>query len=169
MSPRKQAEPGHATETVARKPEKQAGIAVSTSESTPLFVASIGVRWRDLDAFNHVNNSNYLTYLEEARLQWLRDVPGPWFDEQSMPVLAASELNYRHPIEWPAQLQVELGCTRLGNSSITISHRIVDAVDAQRIYSDGHVVMVWMNPQTGKPVPLPQAIREAATPSIPAH
>ncbi|MDN5925229.1 MAG: thioesterase, partial [Xanthomonadales bacterium] len=35
----------------------------------PLFVANIDVRWRDLDAFNHVNNSNFLTYLEEARLQ----------------------------------------------------------------------------------------------------
>jgi acyl-CoA thioester hydrolase len=126
-----------------------------------LFVAPIGVRWRDLDAFNHVNNSNYLTYLEEARLQWLRHVPG-WFDEQSMPVLAASEINYRRPIEWPAQLHVELICERLGNSSITLAHRIVDADDDTQLYSDGKVVMVWMNPTTGKPVPLPQSIRDAA-------
>ena len=131
----------------------------------PLFVASIGVRWRDLDAFNHVNNSNYLTYLEEARLQWLKHVPGPWFDEQSMPVLAASDVNYRLPIEWPAQLHVELSCLRLGNSSMTVGHRIVDAEFPEKLYSDGHVVMVWMNPHTGKPVPLPQAIRDAATPA----
>jgi acyl-CoA thioester hydrolase len=167
MSPSKRAEPDHATETVARKVEKQAETATPSSERAPLFVASIGVRWRDLDAFNHVNNSNYLTYLEEARLQWLRHVPGPWFDEQSMPVLAASELNYRQPIEWPAQLNVELRCMRLGNSSMTIAHRIVDANDVTRLYSEGHVVMVWMNPQTGKPVSLPQAIRDAATPSLP--
>jgi acyl-CoA thioester hydrolase len=128
----------------------------------PLFIAPISVRWRDLDAFNHVNNSNFLTYLEEARLQWLKHVPGPWFDEQSMPVLAASTLNYRQPIPWPAQLHVELHCTRLGNSSMTIGHRIVDADDSTRLYSDGHVVMVWMNPATGKPVALPPAIREAA-------
>nr|WP_266168337.1 thioesterase family protein [Dyella subtropica] len=120
------------------------------------------VRWRDLDAFNHVNNSNFLTYLEEARLQWLRHVPGPWFDEQSMPVLAASEINYRLPIEWPAQLHIELSCERLGNSSMTIGHRIVDAEHADRLYSDGRVVVVWMNPNTGTPVPLPQAIRDAA-------
>jgi acyl-CoA thioester hydrolase len=131
----------------------------------PLFVAPISVRWRDLDAFNHVNNSNFLTYLEEARLQWLKHVPGPWFDEQSMPVLAASALNYRQPIAWPAQLHVELHCARLGNSSMTISHRIVDADDATRLYSDGHVVMVWMNPATGKPVALPPTIREAAQPA----
>ncbi|AIF48905.1 acyl-CoA thioesterase [Dyella japonica] len=126
----------------------------------PLFVAPIGVRWRDLDAFNHVNNANYLTYLEEARLQWLQHVPG-WFDEHSMPVLAASELNYRRPIEWPAQLNVELFCERLGNSSVTIAHRIVNAHDGS-LYSDGKVVMVWMDPGTGKPVPLPQSIRDAA-------
>jgi acyl-CoA thioester hydrolase len=89
-------------------------------------------------------------------------VPGPWFDEQSMPVLAASEINYRFPIEWPAQLSVELFCLRLGNSSMTIGHRIVDAGQPEKLYSDGHVVMVWMNPHTGKPVALPQAIRDAA-------
>jgi acyl-CoA thioester hydrolase len=127
---------------------------------TPLFVAPIGVRWRDLDAFNHVNNSIYLTYLEEARLQWLQHVPG-WFNEHSMPVLAASEVNYRRPIEWPTQLNVELFCERLGNSSITLAHRIVNA-DDDALYSDGKVVLVWMDPATGKPVSLPPSIRDAA-------
>ncbi|MBP1472855.1 acyl-CoA thioesterase [Frateuria sp. MAH-13] len=130
--------------------------------SAPLFTASLPVRWRDLDAFNHVNNSNYLTYLEEARLQWLSHVPGPWFDDHAMPVMAAVQLNYRRPIEWPAQLRVELYCERLGNSSMTIGHRILDAEHADRLYGDGHVVMVWMDPASGKPVALPEAIREAA-------
>lgn len=127
-----------------------------------LFVAAIGVRWRDLDAFNHVNNSNYLTYLEEARLQWLQQVPD-WFSEESMPVLAASDLQYRRPIEWPASLHVELRCSRLGTSSMTLTHRIVDANDAGRLYCEGHVVLVWMNPATGKPTPLPATIRAAAS------
>lgn len=129
---------------------------------TPLFVAALAVRWRDLDAFNHVNNSSYLTYLEEARLQWLGQIQGPWFDDAAMPVLAASELNYRLPIAWPATLQVELRCERLGNSSLTLAHRIVDAADVQRLYSDGRVVLVWMNPASGRPVPLPAAVRSAA-------
>ncbi|MBN8895340.1 MAG: acyl-CoA thioesterase [Rhodanobacter sp.] len=132
-----------------------------TGAGKPLFVAAIGVRWRDLDAFNHVNNSNYLTYLEEARLQWLSHVPGPWFDEHAMPVMAASQVNYRRPIAWPAQLQVQLFCERMGNSSMTIAHRMIDAERADTLYCDGNVVMVWMDPATGKPVPLPEAIRRA--------
>ncbi|MHB1056264.1 MAG: acyl-CoA thioesterase [Rhodanobacter sp.] len=139
------------------------GIAGTETDASgaPLFVASLGVRWRDLDAFNHVNNSNFLTYLEEARLQWLQHVRD-WFSEDAMPVLAASELQYRRPIPWPASLHIELRCTRLGTSSMTVSHRIVDAGDASCLYCDGHVVMVWMNPVTGKAMPLPATIRAAA-------
>ena len=140
---------------------KRPDAAQADHTDTPLFVATISVRWRDLDAFNHVNNSNYLTYLEEARLQWLQHVRD-WFSEQAMPVLAASNLHYRHPIAWPATLHIELRCTRLGGSSITLAHRIIDADDANCLYSDGDVVMVWMNPATGKSTALPGSIRAAA-------
>ena len=137
-----------------------------TSHASPprLFTATIEVRWRDLDAFNHVNNSNFLTFLEEARLQWLRGVPGQWFDAHAMPVMAAVQINYRRPVEWPARLHIHLSCERLGSSSITIGHDIVDADDSTRRYADGNVVMVWMDPATGKPVSLPSPIRTAATP-----
>ncbi|HEX7817022.1 thioesterase family protein [Dyella sp.] len=125
----------------------------------PLIDARISVRWRDLDAFNHVNNSNYLTYLEEARLQWLQQLPGQWMSDEGAPVMAASELNYRRPIAWPAQLSVQLFCEKLGNTSMVVGHRIVDADDAERVYCDGRVVMVWMNPKTGKSTPLPTVVR----------
>lgn len=151
-----------------RKQAAPATAPTASATPTPLFTAELAARWRDLDAFNHVNNSNYLTYLEEARLQWLSHVPGPWFGEHAMPVMAAVQLNYRHPIEWPAQLHVQLYVERMGNSSMTIAHRIVDAVDAGQLYCDGHVVMVWMDPANGKPVPLPEAIRDAAGPAV-AH
>lgn len=134
----------------------------SNAAAVPLHVASISVRWRDLDAFNHVNNSNYLTFLEESRLQWLQHLKGPWMDEHAVPVMAASQINYRLPIEWPAQLKVELYCSRMGNSSMTIGHRIVNADDHNKLYCDGHVVMVWMDPASGKAVSLPQPIKDAA-------
>jgi acyl-CoA thioester hydrolase len=135
----------------------------SNNDAVLLYTASISVRWRDLDAFNHVNNSSYLTFLEEARLQWLQHLPGTWMTGNAAPVMAASELNYRRPIEWPAQLVVQLFCTRLGNSSMTMGHRIIDASDESRLYCDGHVVMVWMDPASGKSVLLPQTVRESAT------
>ncbi|PKM07957.1 MAG: acyl-CoA thioesterase [Gammaproteobacteria bacterium HGW-Gammaproteobacteria-4] len=119
------------------------------------------VRWRDLDAFNHVNNASYLTYLEEARLQWLGALPGPWLDSTSAPVLAAIQINYRRPIEWPQDLVVELRCLRLGNSSLRLGHRIVAAGATDTLYSDGEVVMVWIDRASGKSAALPESVRAA--------
>lgn len=145
----------------AAQPIPAASRTDASDDSPPLFVAAIAVRWRDLDAFNHVNNSTFLTYLEEARLQWLASVPGPWFDEHAMPVLAASTLNYRAPISWPGALRVELVRGRLGGSSLTLAHRVIDAADPTHLYCDGEVVMVWVDPASGRSVPLPPAIRDA--------
>jgi acyl-CoA thioester hydrolase len=138
-----------------------AAAATSAPPSMKLFAAPISVRWRDLDAFNHVNNANYLTFLEEARLQWFNQLPGAWLMPNCAPVMAASTVNYRRPIEWPAQLSIELFCAKVGNTSITVAHRMIDA-DTEALYCDGDVVLVWMNPETGRPVPLPSAIRDAA-------
>ena len=40
--------------------------------SAKLYSLDIEVRWRDLDAFNHVNNASYLGYVEEARVRWFK-------------------------------------------------------------------------------------------------
>ena len=132
------------------------------NDSTPRLLARvpITVRWRDLDAYNHVNNSNFLTYLEEARLVWLAGIEGAWKTAEFSPVLAASQVNFRDQIEWPGELIVEVRCEKLGNSSLTLAHRIT-SVDGERLYSDASVVMVWINPETGKSVPLPKAVRVA--------
>ena len=126
-----------------------------------LIQVPITLRWRDLDAFDHVNNSIFLTYLEEARLVWLSRVDGTWLDPRNMPVLAAAQVNYRAQLSWPGQIMVELTCARVGNTSLTIAHSIADAADAGKLYSDGNVVLVWIDPTTGKPVPLPEAIVRA--------
>lgn len=137
-----------------------AAAQVAANGTQPLLMrAPMSVRWRDLDAFNHVNNANYLTFLEEARLQWLQSLPGPWVSEDVAPVLAAVQINYRRPIEWPEQLVVELYGERVGNTSVTIGHRIVAANDSGIVYCDGNAVLVWIDRLEGKPAPLPEAVR----------
>lgn len=134
----------------------------------PLFQMPLSVRWRDLDAFNHVNNSNFLTYLEEARIRWFESLDEEWVTEATAPLLAAVQINYRMPIPYPSEPLVQLYCERLGNSSVTISHRIVSP-DGATLYADGHVVMVWVERASGRPTPLPDAVRRAAAGPGSAH
>ena len=56
---------------------------------------------------------------------------------------------------------MELYCERLGKSSLTLSHRIVDAQRPEQLYSDGRSVMVWTEPATGRSIPLPAVILNA--------
>ena len=74
-------------------------------------------------------------------------------------VVAANNINYKRPLTWPNDVVVELYVDRLGTSSVTIGHRIVSAKDDGVLYSDGNVVVVWMDTQTGHSAPLPAAIR----------
>ena len=161
-APRKRTKTKAAVEPVPA-PATSVKPAEQPSPSRVLATIPLHVRWRDLDAFNHVNNSSYLTFLEESRLQWLRNVPGEWFHAHAMPVMAAVELHYRRPIEWPAEIDVLLSCERLGNSSMTIGNRIVDRNDPACVYADGNVVMVWVDPASGASVPLPRAIRDVCS------
>jgi acyl-CoA thioester hydrolase len=75
-------------------------------------------------------------------------------------LLAAVQLNYRQPIPYPAEVAVELFTEKVGNTSLTIGHRIVGG-DGARLYADGHVVMVWIDRASNRPVPLPEVVRAA--------
>ncbi|MFZ2754908.1 MAG: thioesterase family protein [Lysobacteraceae bacterium] len=130
-------------------------------ESPPiLFRMPLDLRWRDLDAFNHVNNANFMTYVEEARIRWFESTGGDWLSNGRVPLLASVQMNYRLPIPYPARVFVELLTERVGNTSLTLGHRIIGEDD--RLYADGHSVLVWIEMASGRPVPLPDAVRAAA-------
>ena len=78
-------------------------------------------------------------------------------------MLANSNVNYRRPILWPNHLIVELSVERIGDSSLTMGHRLPSAADESLLYADGNMVMVWIDTDTdtGASVPLPDAVRAA--------
>ncbi|APP79884.1 acyl-CoA thioesterase [Xanthomonas hortorum pv. vitians] len=123
----------------------------------------ISVRWRDMDSMGHVNNAKYISYLEEARVRWMLGVEGVSMTDRIAPVVAATNVNYKRPLVWPNDILVELFVERLGSSSITIGHRILDQKDEGVLYSDGNVVVVWIDTQTGKSASLPDAVRAASS------
>lgn len=133
---------------------------MSLDNRTALFRMPLQLRWRDLDAFNHVNNSTFLTYLEEARIRWFDSIGEDWITDEFAPLLAAVQLNYRQPVPYPSSLVVELYVDRIGTSSVTIGHAIASE-DGATLYCDGHVVAVWIDRASGRPRALPPAILRA--------
>jgi len=131
------------------------------TEAKLLFNARVTVRWGDMDAFNHVNNAVYSTYLEEARLRWFATFDGAWERDDSAPVIAAMNIDFRRPIVWPAEVVVELFAGRVGRSSIATVFRMSDRDVPETVYAEGECVMVWIDPRSGKSVGLPEAVLKA--------
>jgi len=126
-----------------------------------LITVPLSVRWGDMDAFNHVNNSVYATYLEEVRLRWFAGINGPWVSAEMGPVVASLRIEFRQPIEWPEELAVSMSCERIGRSSLTLPFVMTRATDTSRVYAEGSTVLVWIDRRSGKSIDLPPHVRAA--------
>jgi acyl-CoA thioester hydrolase len=84
-----------------------------------------------------------------------------WKSAEAAPILAALNTNFRRPIEWPAELVVEMYAGRIGRSSFTATFRIFDRDQPETLYAEGDSVIVWIDPRTGSSIPLPGHVRSA--------
>jgi acyl-CoA thioester hydrolase len=80
---------------------------------------------RDLDGFGHVNNAVYLTYVENARVAYLREVVGARTVAEIGNVMAGVTLEFRAPIDYPDEIEIGVRCERIGGKSFELAHRIV--------------------------------------------
>ncbi|MHB8579494.1 MAG: acyl-CoA thioesterase [Ignavibacteriaceae bacterium] len=86
----------------------------------------IKVRFSDLDAMRHVNNATYLSYLEEARIAYFKDVlnkpmEGLEFDA----VVARIEIDYQQPIIFGDEIEILSRVSKMGNKSSDVEHLII--------------------------------------------
>lgn len=88
------------------------------------------VRWGDLDALNHVNNTVYFRYLEEARVNALRAAGIGVVNQDRNIVLVHTSCDFLRPIVWPATLRIDMTIRRVGRSSLEYAAEIhVDGDD----------------------------------------
>lgn len=111
----------------------------------------IDVRFRDLDTMGHVNNALYVTYLEEARVDFFRSVFEASLSDVDS-VLASVSIDYLAPIELGDRPVIELTIEDVGRSSITMSYEIV--VDDETV-ATAETVQVMYDPDTDSSRPIP--------------
>jgi acyl-CoA thioester hydrolase len=124
-------------------------------------VEPIAVRWGDMDSMGHVNNAMYFTYCESARISYFAAVHMTDHSEgeQHGPALAAANLNFRAQVRYPADLEVATRVAEIGRSSFKMEYEITHRDTNDRV-ADGTGVVVWVDYGTGKPIPLPESLKE---------
>lgn len=127
-----------------------------------VFECKLPLRFADMDADRHVNNAEYYRYMEEARMQWVHTLGLAMTPPAPIPVLAASACSYRAPLHYPGTVTVEVYLGRMGNSSVRTHYLLRNGGTDDAIAAEGYGVSVWFDPQTQKPIPLPDQIRALA-------
>jgi acyl-CoA thioester hydrolase len=87
-------------------------------------VVSQEVAFRDLDAFGHVNNAVYLTYIETARLAYMRDVLGIDSLGQLLVIVASVRIDFRSRSTLGETLEIGSRTTEIGTKSFGLDHEL---------------------------------------------
>jgi acyl-CoA thioester hydrolase len=120
------------------------------------FSCPIQVRWRDLDAFGHVNNATFASYLEMARtVVWTslfgsRDALGiPFF-------VRRLEIDFRRPISLDDEVRVWLRVGEIRGASFVFEY-VVEA--GGEVAAEAITRLACVDKRTGRPVAIDPDVR----------
>ena len=128
------------------------------------FTLDIPLRWGDLDAMGHLNNTLYFRLLEEARIQWLASLKLPTHAASHGPILANISCDFVRPMMYPNIARVVQTVTKLGRSSLNHECTIETIAEPGVLYAKSSSVIVWMDYAAGKSCPWPDDVRALIEP-----
>jgi acyl-CoA thioester hydrolase len=130
-----------------------------TSPRLLVHTSHLTVRWGDMDVLGHVNNTNYFRYMEQARIEWVyaqaQAHEGRPYDGGQGPVIVNASCDFLVPLVYPADIEVSMF---LGNPGRTSVGSYYDIHSAGTRFATGAAKMVWIDVDSGRPVPLPEAL-----------
>jgi YbgC/YbaW family acyl-CoA thioester hydrolase len=123
------------------------------------FVHEVQMRMSDIDLAQHVNNARYLSYIEDARVAFLRRIGMPVGDPELGRVLAHAEVDFIQPIGFdPEPVQVAVWVARIGSRAFTLCYQICHH---GTVRATARTVMVSFDPRVGLARPMQEHERTA--------
>ncbi len=128
------------------------------NEANPFYSCEIPVRWGDMDAYGHVNNTLYFRYFEEARFQWMLEKGLP-LKSDTHPVVVTIGCTFLRPIFHPETLRIDVFLSEPGRSSFMVTYKVYTLSQPETPAAEGYSKVVWVSSAEGKSVPLPDLVR----------
>lgn len=128
-------------------------------EKKLVFESTLPIRWGDMDAMGHVNNTLYFRYLEIVRIDWFRSldcVPDP---RGTGPLIVNAFCNFHKQLEFPGDIVVKMYASDPGRSSFETWATIERTDDAGVIYASGGATTVWVDFPAQKSAAIPDWFR----------
>ena len=123
-----------------------------------IHVTRMPIRWGDMDAYGHVNNTVYFRYMEQARVEWLEEQKIEVRPGGLGPVIINASCTFFAPVNYPATVIIKMYAGDPGRSSVMTWYELfIEGED--RLYAEGAAKTVWMDMRSGKSAPLPDKVR----------
>src|SRR4051812_23316794 len=120
----------------------------------------IPIRWGDMDAMGHVNNTVYFRYLEIVRIEWLHRAGGAPDRDGSGPVIVNAFCNFIRQLQYPGDVRARHYVANAGRTSFDTFITLERTDEPGVLYANGGATMVWIDFPRQKAVPLPAWLRE---------
>ncbi|EJL85243.1 putative thioesterase [Herbaspirillum sp. CF444] len=133
------------------------------SDKILIHTANMKIRWGDMDAFGHVNNTVYFRYMEQTRIEWLESAIGGMVEDGLGPVIVNAQCTFRRQLKYPADIEIRMFALEPGRSSVETTYEIRRVDQPEIIYAEGGAKIVWVNFKEEKSVSLPDSIRRILT------
>jgi len=120
------------------------------------------VRFGDLDAMRHVNNVAFLTFFEDARIQYISERAGndPTTRRGFGLIFAECRINYRAPAFYDEEIRTCIRAGEVRRSSARLEFAMF-AVGDDRLLAEGYGTVVGYDYAAGRPMPLPESFKAA--------
>lgn len=124
-----------------------------------VFETRFPVRWGDMDAMGHVNNTVYFRYMEIARLDWFFGMGLPADPKGEGPVIVNAFCNFIRQLEFPGDVLVRTYAGTMGKSSFDTYHEMSRVDDPDTVCANGGATIVWVDFPRQKSVPMSDQAR----------
>ena len=120
---------------------------------------TVPLRWGDMDAMGHINNTLYFRYMEIARLEWIFKVGASTGLSGEGPVIVNAFCNFLRQLTYPGEARVTLFVAEPGRSSFETYHTIERTDEPGVLYAEGGARVVWTDYGAKKSAPMPDWFR----------
>lgn len=127
----------------------------------------IPIRWGDMDAMGHVNNTVYFRYLEIIRVEWMHSLGAAPDPAGQGPVIVNAFCNFIRQLEYPGEILARHYVANPGRSSFDTFITLERTDQPGVVYAEGGATTVWVDFPAQKSMPLPDWLREKITRGLP--
>lgn len=120
---------------------------------------TIPIRWGDMDAMNHVNNTIYFRYLEIVRLDWIAKLGMKLAPEGEGFLIINAFCTFHQQLEYPGDVLGRMFVSNVGRSSLESWHTLERTDQPRVVYASGGATMVWVDFAQQKSRPMPEWMR----------